>query len=57
MGTNMNMFEHDHQSQLKGAEDDALQALRDIVKDAAVRPALRIEAARVILDVRSQDAA
>lgn len=51
-----NSFETTHYNALKSCESDALKALQEIVKDKGVDAAVRVEAARTILKIRSDDA-
>lgn len=51
-----NAFEQAHAAELKAAETAALKTLKKLVEDADVADAVRVEAARIILSIRSDDA-
>jgi len=52
----LNAFEQANATELKAAESAALKALKKLVDNDATADAVRVEAARIILSIRSDDA-
>lgn len=51
-----NAFEQAHGGDLKAAEQAALKTLKKLAENDEVADAVRVEAARIILSIRSDDA-